>query len=32
MLPADWQRLRLQWAYSHAAGAVLTLLALVLLI
>jgi hypothetical protein len=32
MLPADWQRLRPQWEYSHAAGALRTLLALVLLI
>lgn len=32
MLPADWQSLRAQWEYSHAASALLTLLALVLLI
>jgi hypothetical protein len=27
-VPADWRRLRLQWELSHAASAVLTLLAL----
>ncbi|MGH6914661.1 MAG: DUF1772 domain-containing protein, partial [Geminicoccales bacterium] len=26
-LPQDWQRLRAQWEYSHAAGAGLTLVA-----
>ncbi|MFA7096633.1 MAG: DUF1772 domain-containing protein [Gammaproteobacteria bacterium] len=28
MLPANWQQLRAQWEYSHAAGAVLNLIAL----
>lgn len=28
-IPADWERLRSQWEYSHAANAVLTFLALV---
>jgi hypothetical protein len=32
MLPADWMALRSQWEYSHAAGAVLTFLAFVLLV
>jgi len=27
-VPADWQELRLQWEYAHAANAVLTFLAL----
>jgi hypothetical protein len=27
-IPADWDRLRTQWEYSHAANAVLTFLAL----
>ena len=31
-LPADWQTLRTQWEYSHAAAALLTLAALVLAI
>lgn len=31
-LPGDWMLLRVQWEYSHAAAAVLNLLALVLLI
>lgn len=32
MLPADWQSLRVQWEYSHAASVLLTPLARVLLI
>jgi hypothetical protein len=32
MLPANWEALRGQWEYSHAAGAVLNLLALVALL
>ncbi len=32
VLPADWEPLRAQWEYSHAAGALLNLAALVLLI
>jgi hypothetical protein len=32
MLPDDWQKLRIQWEYSHAAGAVLHLIALCALI
>jgi hypothetical protein len=28
VVPADWQELRLQWEYAHAANAVLTFLAL----
>ncbi len=32
VLPANWQGLRRQWEYSHAAGACLYLIALVLLI
>jgi len=32
MLPANWQDLRTQWEYSHAAGAVLNLVAFVVLI
>jgi hypothetical protein len=31
-LPGDWMRLRLQWEWSHAASAVLTLAAVVSLI
>jgi nitric oxide reductase large subunit len=31
-LPADWVRLRAEWEYSHAAGALLTLAAFVLLV
>jgi formate hydrogenlyase subunit 3/multisubunit Na+/H+ antiporter MnhD subunit len=31
-LPETWEPLRAQWEYSHAAGAFLTLLALVLLL
>jgi hypothetical protein len=31
-LPSDWERLRLQWEIGHAAGAVLTLAALVALL
>ena len=31
VVPADWLRLRSQWEYSHAAGAILDLTALVLL-
>jgi hypothetical protein len=31
-LPSDWEQLRVRWEYSHAASAVLTLLALVALI
>ena len=31
-LPSNWEKLRTQWEYSHAASAVLTLLALLLLI
>ena len=31
-LPDGWERLRAQWEYSHAAGALLNLAALVLLI
>jgi len=32
MLPDNWEALRAQWEYSHAAGAVLNLLALVALL
>jgi len=32
VVPADWLRLRLQWEYSHAAGAVLDLAAFVALV
>jgi hypothetical protein len=32
MLPADWMTLRSEWEYSHAAGAVLTLVAFMLLV
>lgn len=32
MLPANWEHLRAQWEYSHAAGAVLDLLALAALV
>lgn len=32
MLPANWESLRTQWEYSHAAGAVLNLVAFVALI
>jgi ribose/xylose/arabinose/galactoside ABC-type transport system permease subunit len=32
MLPENWEELRYQWEFSHAAGAVLNLIALVLLI
>jgi len=32
VLPDNWMVLRAQWEYSHAAGAVLSLLALILLI
>ncbi|MGH9849991.1 MAG: hypothetical protein ACREBD_09035 [Blastocatellia bacterium] len=32
LLPANWQELRQQWEYSHAASAVLNLIALALLI
>jgi hypothetical protein len=28
VLPADWERLRVQWEWSHAANAVLTFIAL----
>lgn len=28
VVPANWQALRVQWEYSHAVGAVLTLAAL----
>jgi hypothetical protein len=28
VVPADWQELRIQWEYAHAANAVLTFLAL----
>jgi hypothetical protein len=31
-LPDNWQALRIQWEYSHAAGAVLNFVALILLI
>ena len=31
-LPADWMSLRAEWEYSHAAGAILTLGAFVLLV
>lgn len=31
VVPADWLRLRSQWEYSHAAGAILDLTALILL-
>jgi len=31
VVPADWLRLRSQWEYSHAAGAILDLAALILL-
>ena len=30
-LPESWERLRTQWEYSHAASAVLNLLALIML-
>lgn len=32
VLPDDWQKLRIQWEYSHAAGAILHLIALSALI
>jgi hypothetical protein len=32
VLPADWEQLRAQWEYSHAAGAALDLAAFVALI
>jgi hypothetical protein len=32
LLPENWERLRQQWEYSHAAGAVLILIAMVTLI
>jgi len=32
MLPENWEALRRQWEYSHAAGAVLNLAALIMLI
>ena len=32
VLPANWMALRVQWEYSHAASAVLNLIALVALI
>jgi hypothetical protein len=31
MLPANWMQLRSQWEYSHAAGATLVFLALIML-
>jgi hypothetical protein len=31
-LPENWEELRYQWEFSHAAGAVLNLIASVLLI
>lgn len=32
ILPTNWEKLRIQWEYSHATAAVLNLIALVLLI
>lgn len=32
MLPASWEQLRMQWEYSHAASAVLNLIAVIALI